>query len=92
MREYLPAIDELISHYSTYGARAVPASKTPCPLCVVAESLTKEEGRRDCLEGNCPWVQYEGRVCFMRGYTWYTAGDRIKRLKRWRKLIIEGET
>ena len=85
MKEYLPAIDELIEYYSSFKWWRIPISLGPsCPLCIKAGYLTGD----DC--GTCPWVTYGGAECYSLHFGDDRTYKRLKRLKRWRKQIERG--
>ena len=95
MQEYLPAIDELIAHYEEFKGRKIPDAMFSCPLCEVAKAKGQRRGtpwaalltRENCAEYGCPWTVYEGYCCEILLYNNDNTRKRLKRLKRWKRLI-----
>lgn len=88
MKEYIPAIDELIKYYSHFKWWQKPKCREiDCPLCKIAGR--DKNGIAECDKGRCPWVVYEGHVCYAILFTCDRTYKRLKRLERWKKLIEE---
>jgi len=98
---WLGAIDTLIEYYKEAEEDEIPESygithhPQPCPLCETKHRIAEDEDL-DCL--TCPWVRFEGHNCEDRGldknyraFEDYPAGDRLKRLRRWKRKL-EGST
>lgn len=90
MKEYLPAIDQLIEHYSNQEPLSQLAlGLEGCPLCKIGR-LPESSVPTDDNCPSCPWVVLEGGNCVSKDYYEDSVDERLKRLKRWHKLIEEG--
>ncbi len=90
---WLEAINKLIEIYSRYPQNSVAYVKevegvTDPPLCSVADRVYLGD-IPSCLD--CLWYRLDKRTCEDKGYeyTKTTFGERIKRLKRWKEILLE---
>jgi hypothetical protein len=98
-KDLLKAIDELIEHYGRYELDEIPPSydlihDCSCPLCHYVDKHEPVHQRFICHI--CPWVTLEniripeGYVpCIQAGFAQHTTSQRLERLNRWKKLLME---
>ncbi len=88
LKNYLPAIKELIKHYKSFRWYKPLGGLVPCPLCTEADNsihMTKK-----CTANRCPWVVFTGEPCFEQSFHGHSRWRRIARLKKWKRKIEEG--